>query len=41
MNDYEYNDQMEDYLATVEPNFEIDPFANWEVDLIYAQGEMI
>lgn len=40
MNDYEYNDQLEDQLALVEPNFDIDPQAYLEYDLHYAQGEM-
>jgi len=41
VNDYEYNDQLEDYLATVEPNFDVDPMWNYELDLEYMQGEMI
>lgn len=33
MNDYDYNDQMEDYLAIVEHCFDVDPHWHWEVDL--------
>ncbi len=41
MNDYEYNnDQLEDYLALIEPVLDVDPSIYWEIDLHYAQGEM-
>lgn len=39
MNDYEYNDQQEDYLALVEPVLDVDPSIYWEIDLEYMQGE--
>lgn len=40
MKELDYDERYEDYLAIVEPYFELDPFINWEVDLHYAQGEM-
>jgi len=30
----------EDQSALLEPYFQLDPFEGWEIDLIYAQGEM-
>lgn len=33
MENYEYNDQIEDYLALVEPVFDVDPSIYWELDL--------
>lgn len=40
MNDYEYNDQLEDQLALLEPVLDVDPYIYLEYDLEYAQGEM-
>jgi hypothetical protein len=40
MNDYDYNDQMEDYLAIVEHCFDVEPMWNYDLDLEYMQGEM-
>lgn len=35
----ELDDYTEDMQSINEPYFELDPFASWEVDLHYAQGE--
>lgn len=40
MSDCEYNDEVEDYFASVEPVFDVDPYIYLEIDLHYAQGEM-
>lgn len=36
----EPDDYTEDMSALKEPYFQLDPFENYEIDLIYAQGEM-
>lgn len=38
---YELSDYEEDMTSLREPYFQLDPFENYEIDLIYAQGEMI
>lgn len=37
---YEVSDYEEDLHALKEPYFQLDPFETYEIDLIYAQGEM-